>query len=284
MSLDFRDRPNAVGHASPVAAASAPRAVRGFVIAGIGAIFLAVIGAVGTGEYPFVHRLGYWLLVMLTGALIGVLVSTTVHFWGKLRSRLWLEGAVITAVITLPLTAVVIVSNHLFFGGGFPALPAMAVVALVVMMFCGLMTAINYATATRPLPATEVIHVAAADPSPTVGVEHLSAPVPARTRLADRLPLHLRHARLLAIEAEDHYLRVHTDAGSDLILMRLTDAITEVDALPGARTHRSWWVARDAVSTASNVNGRTTLRLAGGLVVPVSRSFRPHLQADGWFG
>ena len=33
--------------------------------------------------------------------------------------------------------------------------------------------------------------------------------------------MRLRHARLIAIE--EHYLRAHTDAGSDLVLMRMTD-------------------------------------------------------------
>lgn len=63
----------------------------------------------------------------------------------------------------------------------------------------------------------------------------------------------------------------------------MVDAIAELDGLPGARTHRSWWVARDAVAKAESSGGRTTLTLAGGLAVPVSRSARPELAAQGWF-
>ena len=73
-------------------------------------------------------------------------------------------------------------------------------------------------------------------------------PVASRA-LTDKLPHRLRRASLIAMVAEDHYLRVHTDKGEALILMRLSDAITAADALDGARTHRSWWVAREAVES-----------------------------------
>ena len=45
---------------------------------------------------------------------------------------------------------------------------------------------------------------------------------PPRFRL--RLPAKLAGADLWAVEAEDHYLRLHTSKGDDLILMRLADA------------------------------------------------------------
>lgn len=53
---------------------------------------------------------------------------------------------------------------------------------------------------------------------------------------------------ILALESEDHYVRVHGPRGSELLLIRLRDAIAEMDGLPGEQTHRSWWVARDAVA------------------------------------
>ncbi len=51
---------------------------------------------------------------------------------------------------------------------------------------------------------------------------------------------------LLALQMEDHYLRVHTSAGNDLILLRLSDALAEVAGLDGRQVHRSYWVARRA--------------------------------------
>lgn len=257
----------AVG-ASPIAK-PAPSARRGLVIATVAGVFMALIGAMGSNQVPLLPRLAYWMLVMWSGAALGHGVSTGIRSWGRLQAHPLLEGALIAFVIALPLTTIVIVANHLAFGGGFPSPGGMAGAFLSVLLIGGLITAVNYTTT----PAA--VAIAGAD----IAAE-LPLPQP---RFLDRLPLRLRHARLLAIEAEDHYLRVHTDAGSDLVLLRMTDAIAELDGLSGARTHRSWWVARDAVVGIESSAGRTTLTLAGGLVVPVSRGARPDLAAQGWF-
>lgn len=86
---------------------------------------------------------------------------------------------------------------------------------------------------------------------------------------------------VLALQMEDHYVRVHRPAGSELILMPLGRAIEAVEA-DGLRTHRSWWVAAHAV-TAVEGNARSMrLRLSNGLVAPVARSAVTHLKAAGW--
>jgi DNA-binding LytR/AlgR family response regulator len=80
---------------------------------------------------------------------------------------------------------------------------------------------------------------------------------------------------LLAISAEDHYVRVHAAAGSQLLLMRFADAVAEVEDLPGVRAHRSWWVARDAIVGAIPNGRQMKLQLANGLAVPVARAAAP---------
>ena len=112
---------------------------------------------------------------------------------------------------------------------------------------------------------------------------HAGAGGTAPARFLDRLPPRLRGAALHAVQAEDHYLRLHTDRGSDLILMRLSDAVAELEGLEGARTHRSWWVARDAVRGATRGDGRATLTLEGGVAAPVSRRYARALRAAGWY-
>ncbi|MFN2288777.1 MAG: LytTR family DNA-binding domain-containing protein, partial [Chromatocurvus sp.] len=67
-----------------------------------------------------------------------------------------------------------------------------------------------------------------------------------------------RRGALLALQAEGHYLRVYTDAGSDLVLYRLSDALGELCDHDGMRVHRSWWVADRAVAVANN-DGKLTL-------------------------
>jgi hypothetical protein len=273
MPGSLRELPSDTVHASPMAPTPFGNAKRGIVIATIAAVFMASVGALGTGETPIVLRLTYWFLVMETGALIGIGASTGVHGWGRLRDRPFVEGGLISALIAVPLSIVVVAATTFFFGGGFPGPVGFFSIMGVVFGVSATITAINYATAPVVLP------VAAESASPVI------APLPPNAaftpiRFMARLPLRLRHSRLLAIEAEDHYLRVHTDAGSDLVLMRMSDAIAEIGDVIGARTHRSWWVVRDAVVATDR---RATLSLIGGLTVPISRGARPGLAADGWF-
>ena len=95
---------------------------------------------------------------------------------------------------------------------------------------------------------------------------------PAATFL-DRLPLKYRGADLWALSSEDHYLRVHTSRGEELILMRLADAIRELSGSRGVQVHRSWWVAPDGVRDTRRDNGKLVLVLKSGTEVPVSRTF-----------
>ena len=106
------------------------------------------------------------------------------------------------------------------------------------------------------------------------------APTP--VKFLERLPLKLRGAEVWAVEAEDHYLRLHTSKGQDLILMRLADAVSELDGIEGTQVHRSWWVARDAIADAKRGDGRAVLTLKDGSEVPVSRTYAGELRDKGW--
>lgn len=90
--------------------------------------------------------------------------------------------------------------------------------------------------------------------------------------LLERLP-QAQRGRLLALKSDDHYVRVYTDAGEALILMRLSDAIKLAAPVPGMRVHRSHWVADDAVTGFDRTGHTGTLLLSNTLTVPVSRSF-----------
>src|SRR5205085_7473043 len=105
---------------------------------------------------------------------------------------------------------------------------------------------------------------------------------PAPPKFLERLPLKLRGAEVWAVEAEDHYLRLHTSKGQDLILLRLADAVAELEGIEGAQVHRSWWIARDAVTAAERGDGRATLTLKDGAQVPVSRTYAGLLRDKGW--
>jgi DNA-binding LytR/AlgR family response regulator len=101
-------------------------------------------------------------------------------------------------------------------------------------------------------------------------------------KFLERLPLKLRGGEIWAVEAEDHYLRLHTSKGQDLILMRLADAVAELDGIEGMQVHRSWWVARSAIADAKRGDGRAILTLKDGSTVPVSRTYAGELRDRRW--
>ena len=96
-----------------------------------------------------------------------------------------------------------------------------------------------------------------------------------------RIPARLGH-NLLHLRMQDHYVEIHTDGGSDLLLLRFRDALREVAGIDGAQVHRSHWVARSAIAAVVRRRGRIVLRLVNETEVPVSRSFVPALRKRGW--
>ncbi|MBA4808504.1 LytTR family DNA-binding domain-containing protein [Brevundimonas sp.] len=242
--------------------------LRGLVVAGLVGVFLAVTGAFGSIGAPFPERLAYWILVMVLGGLWGHLCSLGVGRFLNVDDRPWLTVAVMTGVITGPLCVIVWVTTGLFFNRAlYPlaTLPQMFVPVLVVTLA---ITTLN-------------VFLGRAQPVQTHAPPPSEPPPP--VRFLDRLPMKLRGATLHAVQAEDHYLRLHTDRGSDLILMRLSDAVEELEGLEGARTHRSWWVARSAVRGVERGDGRATLTLEGGLSAPVSRRYARSLREANWW-
>ncbi len=97
-----------------------------------------------------------------------------------------------------------------------------------------------------------------------------------------RLKPALRDSEIYALSAEDHYVRILTSKGEDLVLMRLSDAIKEAAPLPGLSPHRSWWVAEAGVQMIKKNAGKTLIVLKNNMQVPVSRSAKPKLREAGW--
>lgn len=78
---------------------------------------------------------------------------------------------------------------------------------------------------------------------------------------------------LLALEAQDHYLMVHTRRGSALVHMRLSEAVQMLPPQLGFQAHRRWWVARSEVARMRRDGHQTLIELTGGLTVPVGRTY-----------
>jgi DNA-binding LytR/AlgR family response regulator len=274
-------------HASPNAHSLRARALRGLAIGLAAAVVLAVLGAMNTGQAPFGYRLLYWASVILPGSLLGIAVQTAVSAWGGLAGRRWTEIAVVALLVSVPHTFMVIVATALFFGLDAITPSVVVFFGLTVLMVALVLATINYLAAP---PLTEEIPASAADQMKETIPELEITPSPGAARslpalpelIAEKLPVRLRQGRLIAIEAEDHYLRIHTDAGSDLVLLRMVDACALLPEEAGARVHRSWWAARGAAERLSRQSGKAELMLRGGLSVPVSRAMQSSLRDQGW--
>jgi hypothetical protein len=98
-----------------------------------------------------------------------------------------------------------------------------------------------------------------------------TAPEPQSLPILDRLPLDKR-GPLVALSVEDHYVRVQTLKGEELLLMRLSDAMREVGSTEGAQVHRSHWAAFGQVEAARREGDRAILTMTTGTEIPVSRA------------
>lgn len=251
---------------APTARPNAVRLTRSLAIAAAAGVVLALTGAFGSVDVPLWLRFTYWVPVMLAGAVWGHVCSRLIDQRIDMDERPWLTVVALSAAITGPVSLLVwFVTGFVFEGELYPlrTLPLMVGPVLIITV---VMSAIN-------------VFVARSQPVQTHAAPAGSAPA----RFPDRLPLKLRGAVLRAVQSEDHYLRIHTDRGSDLVLMRLSDALAELEGLEGAQTHRSWWVAKNAVRDVSRGDGRATLTLEGGLQAPVSRRYARALRDAGWY-
>ncbi|MFI4965522.1 MAG: LytTR family transcriptional regulator DNA-binding domain-containing protein [Caulobacterales bacterium] len=233
--------------------------VRGLSITIVAAVFLAMAGAFGTHEAPLPVRFVYWIVLMLMGWLWGAVVS---RFFFRRLGRppsVWLRVFVISVLLSIPFAAIVALAGVLAFHNRYTPMQIPGLVATVVLISV-VMISINVLADRQ-------------------GVTAASAQPP---KFLERLPLKLRGGEVWAVEAEDHYLRLHTSKGEDLILMRLSDAIDELQGIEGAQVHRSWWVAREAITGAVRGDGRATLVLKNGAQVPVSRTYARLLRERGW--
>lgn len=241
------------------------------------AIDLAMLVAIGllmgflspfaSERVPVVGRYVYWMICMVGGGLIGVLTDDLLR---RRMAAIWRRAAVVSVLMTPPVSLLVLTTEHLLMGGPFdwPGYQRMLwqvwPISLAVMVVRAL--------AWRRSPVRVETLTVIAPPLPEV-----------EATFRRRLSAKRRGARLIAVEAYDHYLKVHTDAGEELITLRFADALDELARAHGWRVHRSWWVAADAVEAVRWRRGAGEMRLAGGLVAPVSRTHAPTLKAAGWF-
>jgi len=115
-----------------------------------------------------------------------------------------------------------------------------------------------------PAPAIE---------TPATGESSLSG-------LMEKLPATVR-GDVIALSAEDHYVRVVTNRGSALIYGKVTVLASSMPPDWGVRVHRSHWVSRSAARRLHQRDAKYRVMLEGGTEIPVSERYVEVLRTMG---
>ncbi len=246
-------------------------------------LFLGFLGPFGTYESLYTGwRLVYWVSLMLGGTLFfPVAYLLARRACARRGLSAWLYVPLVASAGAVPMLIVVIGVSVVMFGDvvHFEVSNYLRVLGISLPMVAVHHLAMEWQADRAAMPEPMRASPRTADTEPPVKITAEAPPAP--PRLLQRLPGRLG-PDIICLQMEDHYVRVHTALGQALVLMRMRDAIAELDDLVGLQVHRSWWVARQALVGSAREGKSVTLTLANQLVVPVARDRMPELKAAGW--
>lgn len=212
-----------------------------------------VLGPFQSYAMPVGQRALFWALSLMAGwvCVIGMLTLVLRHpafdeWHGGFRVAL----AVLIA--TIPTTFLVSqIETHV----GFPDQPA-PFWALIwhVLAVCALIGGLVYLRVAARLGLQDI--------------QKPQTPAPFLKRLSYELG-----GQILSLSMQDHYVEVTTAKGTELILIRLQDAVNEMGAIAGMQIHRSHWVALSGMRQLKRQNGKLLIELVDGRTLPVSRTY-----------
>lgn len=226
------------------------------------------LGIYNTNALPLLQRFFLWVSTISAATLVASLVIPWV-FGGPLsRQNIALKLVVLSMIVSIPTVFVVVAINGDLDGD----LPLASWLSQYLRSFV-ISILINTAAYFSIKAAGWIPDTDSAEKKNGASIDEF----------LKRLPIKYRDSKLYAISSEDHYLRVHTDLGEELILMRLSDALKELSEVDGLQAHRSWWVARNGIADTISKNGKHTFVLKTGTQLPVSRSFSKAVRDANYF-
>jgi hypothetical protein len=237
---------------------------------------LALLGPFGT----FLNgglgvRLAYWIGLLWISLLFYLpSLATGQRLWARFDAPPWFGVAAAVLIASLPMAAVSCFAAQRVwtrFVAGMSPLDWYGETLIVALPLCFAYAAFKGLLRAQPSGLS-----AAPEPKSLSEDEAVAS-----HRFLGRLPPRLGRD-LLCLQMEDHYVRAHTLAGSDLILIPLHQAVAELAGLEGLQVHRSWWVARRAVVEVERDGRSVRLKLRNGVSAPVSRRAVAALKAAAW--
>lgn len=242
------------------------------VIVSLVGIVMALTGAFGTADLPLAMRFAYWIGgFLLAGLALQIILMATRQVT---RVLMWPEPA--AYLLAVPLLAVAIflaLSSVISIPGGAAPMLYFSIlgVGLAFFVLFGGIYARRERKAAQDEAGLRALPPTSAQPASNQHISDEPEPVGiSGTALHARLPPGF--PPIIALSSEDHYVKVHAEGRSAVILSTLGDAILAVGGEKGMRVHRSWWAAQNAVAGAKRAGRMVYLHLHGGLKVPVSRA------------
>lgn len=219
-------------------------------------------------RFSFPERVVYWGSSLTLSAMLMTFLSVYAHKLAETRALHWSLVAMLAGIAgVLPIVATVYLAEGLATGfapGWLTSYRSATLISHVALSAVAVTLIVNAVIEFRERERANL------PPGPAAGGKPRAMNP---TLLQSRLPRHLGHD-IISVKARDHYVEVTTPKGSSMVLMRLGDAIEDLEPLNGLQVHRSWWISLShVVQTRTGPNG-PELILASDQRVPVGRSFR----------
>lgn len=237
----------------------------------------AVVVATVAGPFGTFSTMSLGIRALYWGSIttVSIFLGYTGHAFGRImvspdhfRAQN-LVGAAIASVLMTVTIHVASVWSGLNPDGLDPPFHLLFSYTMLVCMFIGLIRIIFVQRASLDAPSDT------SDPATS------TAGTPERVhRLLRRLPDGSGDT-IIHLSVDDHFVEVVTELGKVKLRMRMRDAIDELHGALGFRIHRSHWVAKDAIDTVVQGQGKVVVHLNTGAKVPVSRNYRSVLEDAG---
>lgn len=215
------------------------------------ALVLGFLGPFGSYAMPLFQRLLYWFILFNLGYFF-------YHFSHKITERLF-QNKNIHPVFTyitpsllaaIPLSILVGFATSYSLGHGITSIKYILYVLPQVLILGIVIDSVM-----------RLIHIK---------LESQGNQVVPGESFINRLPAKIG-TELICFEMEDHYLVVYTEKGNHMMLMRMKDALIELNDFEGMQVHRSYWVAFDGIMSVKKEARKIILIMKNGMEIPVSR-------------